>query len=293
MAVARRLALGARQRRVVGVAERDDVAGDPRPVGPTTDWIGVGDDDRVLAAQADAGPPVPGEFHRLDSDTARLHDGSPARRCAPEMERPEAPAQSAPPVGGREDGTLWVRPTTTLRRALIQASRRQAVKKATTLAGPPQADRTGPPQDHRDGRGESPTSCDNPPMHDRSSTPRPIVVAPRARPRCRRRVPATPARRLDASPSPPERRRRAVRRVRSADAPRRARRPPSTRPTRSYDAIETPGRRRSAASQPTARSTARSSTRTQLRTMLTADSSTRTTRRRTSPRTSGCTRRSA
>ena len=29
-------------------------------------------------------------------------------------ERPEAPAQSAPPVGGREDGTLWVRPVRTV-----------------------------------------------------------------------------------------------------------------------------------------------------------------------------------
>ena len=35
----------------------------PRPVGPTIGGVGVVDDDGVLAAQADAGPSVPGELH--------------------------------------------------------------------------------------------------------------------------------------------------------------------------------------------------------------------------------------
>ena len=35
----------------------------PRPVGPTIGGVGVVDDDRVLALLADAGAPVPGQFH--------------------------------------------------------------------------------------------------------------------------------------------------------------------------------------------------------------------------------------
>ena len=53
----------------------------------------------------------------------------------PDRERPGAPAQSAPPVGGREDGTLRVRPIATLRRP-DSRSRRQPVKKATPTVRP-------------------------------------------------------------------------------------------------------------------------------------------------------------
>ena len=138
VAVARRLALRARQPGVVGMAEGDDVAGDP-PAGRADDrLVGVRHDDRVAAAKADAGPSVPGDFHRPDSDTARCIAAYVWRpvRGSPEKRRPEAPAQSAPPVGGREDGTLRVRPTTTLRRT-DSATRWQAVKKAIRIAGPP------------------------------------------------------------------------------------------------------------------------------------------------------------
>ena len=79
----------------------------PRPVGPTIGGIGVVDDDGVLAAQADAGPSVPGELHAADSRTGRLPRDHRWPRCPGPVESkgPEAPAQSAPPVRGREDGT--------------------------------------------------------------------------------------------------------------------------------------------------------------------------------------------
>ena len=69
-----RLALGPWQRAIVGVAEGDDVAGDPAPRRSDDRLEGIGDDDGVLAAKPDAGPPVPGDFHRPDSDTAPCID---------------------------------------------------------------------------------------------------------------------------------------------------------------------------------------------------------------------------
>ena len=119
------------------MAERDDVAGDAPAGRPDDRLIGVGHDDRVPAAEPDAGAAVPGEFHAPDSDTARLHGGSrDPRGPRPDRERPEAPAQSAPPVGGREDGTLWVRPSIRYEPARVQGSRRQPVKKATRPRAP-------------------------------------------------------------------------------------------------------------------------------------------------------------
>ena len=141
-------ALRLRQRRVVGVAIGDDLAGDAAPGGPDDRLIGIGDDDRVPAAEADAGPPIPGQFHATEflhssctprhraagvvrdatafvadawpaegapegrserrSERERAPDGNarwrPARQPRQD-ERQGAPAQSAPPVGGREDGT--------------------------------------------------------------------------------------------------------------------------------------------------------------------------------------------
>ena len=64
LAVARALALRPRQRRVVGVAEGDDVAGDAASGRPDDRLIRIRHDDRVLAAKAHARPPVPGQFHR-------------------------------------------------------------------------------------------------------------------------------------------------------------------------------------------------------------------------------------
>jgi hypothetical protein len=74
--------------------------------------IGIGNDDGVATAEPDAGPAVPGEFHVPRFLHTAMHrrvlgpwpvDRS--RKRSPGIERPEAPAQSAPPVGGREDGT--------------------------------------------------------------------------------------------------------------------------------------------------------------------------------------------
>src|SRR3954467_8330811 len=41
----------------------DDLAGDPATGRPDDRLIGIGDDDGVLAAEAYARPPVPGQFH--------------------------------------------------------------------------------------------------------------------------------------------------------------------------------------------------------------------------------------
>ena len=88
--VARLLALGPRERAIVGVTEGDDVAGDPTAGRPDDRLEWIADDDGVLAAQPDARAPIPSEFHRFDSDTApciaacprpptRQRDGRPMR----------------------------------------------------------------------------------------------------------------------------------------------------------------------------------------------------------------------
>ena len=93
---------------VVGVAEGDDVAGDAAARGPDDRRVGVVDDDGVLAAQANAGPSVPGELHATDC-RAGHSPRTAGRRAIPDTTKePEAPAQSAPPVRGREDGTEGV-----------------------------------------------------------------------------------------------------------------------------------------------------------------------------------------
>ena len=126
-----------RERCVVGVAVGRDVAGDPASRRPDDRLIRVGDDDRIAASQADAGLAVPGDLHRPDSGTCRPpgdcvkrpSDSRRRRRASLEAKkRPGAPAQSAPPVGGREDGTSRVRSEEDTRGRCSDAAH-QAIKK--------------------------------------------------------------------------------------------------------------------------------------------------------------------
>ena len=115
----------------------------------------------------------------------------------PTTERPGAPAQSAPPVGGREDGTLRVRPIATLRRP-DSWSRRQPVKKATSTARP----------------GAITAACDNRAMDRHLSTGRSCRSPSSPSSSWRAATPPHPRR-----PVPPRRRRRR--------APVRRRAPPA------------------------------------------------------------------
>src|SRR5262245_1938887 len=70
----------------------------PRPVGPTIDW-------NASATTTASRPRMRTHVcpYQVISTSRFWHTAVAAR--SPEKERPEAPAQSAPPVGGREDGT--------------------------------------------------------------------------------------------------------------------------------------------------------------------------------------------
>ena len=124
------------------------------------------------------------------------------------MERPEAPAQSAPPVGGREDGTSRFCPLPTLR-ARDSRSSRQAIKKATSTPGSDlhRARATIPPMTHH-----------APMRRSRSSRRAPCSSRPAIQPRPAPAPTTSPS----ASPSsaPPS----------AVPAPRRM---PSTTPSRS------------------------------------------------------------
>jgi hypothetical protein len=87
-AVPRRPTPGLGQRRIVGMAVGHDVAGDPATRRANHRLIGVGHNDRVFAAHADARPPVPGEFHSGDSCTGP----SPAAYRVARSCRPDVPA---------------------------------------------------------------------------------------------------------------------------------------------------------------------------------------------------------
>ena len=62
-AVARKPTLGPRVRRVVRMAVGDDLAGDTPTCWADDRLIGVPNHNRIFAAHADAGPPIPGDLH--------------------------------------------------------------------------------------------------------------------------------------------------------------------------------------------------------------------------------------
>ena len=80
--VARLLALRSGERSIIGVAEGDDVAGDPAAGRPDDRLEWICHDDGVLAPEPDARPPIPREFHRPESDTTRCTGGYRARRAS-------------------------------------------------------------------------------------------------------------------------------------------------------------------------------------------------------------------
>ena len=139
-----------RERRIVGVAVRDDVTGDA-PTGRSDHrLVGVRDDDDVLAAEPDAAPPVPrdsmrGFFTRRRTGRAAGVDDGPSpwpprgrRRGSPGQRGLETPAHSAPRSEGGEDGRRRSRegslqgPTRRVRR-LGQSDDRHTMKKLTRL----------------------------------------------------------------------------------------------------------------------------------------------------------------
>ena len=130
VAVARELALRPGELVVVGVAERDDVAGDAAPGRADDRLVGIGHDDRVATAKADAGASVPGEFHGRDSDTAAC-TGAHVRagHSRTRKDRRRLPNRRPRSEGGRKEPCGFVRVTTL--RAADSGSRRQPVKKAT------------------------------------------------------------------------------------------------------------------------------------------------------------------
>ncbi len=130
-------------------------AGDPAARRPDDRLIGVRDDDGIAPPQPHARLPVPGDLHpliltdtaglrrlprgcdrrsrvrrrRLQASRTRAGRRVPRRRRAQsdrtrrssesrDKKRPGAPAQSVPPVGGREDGTSKVRPSPRLCRVV-------------------------------------------------------------------------------------------------------------------------------------------------------------------------------
>ena len=94
-AVAGRPSLRPRQRGVVGVAERDDVAGDPASGRPDDCLVGIGDDDGVPPLEPHAGASVPRAVPCRDSATRRLHGEFAPRRAG--LRRPGAPRRSFGP----------------------------------------------------------------------------------------------------------------------------------------------------------------------------------------------------
>ena len=124
----------------------------PRPGRPDDRLVRVGDDDGVPALEADARAPEPLQFHAVDSATRRSPGPASGGTCRPRARRrcvprrleppgkggPGAPAQSAPPVGGREEGPAVRRVSfrSSLSRRLAglgESPRRQTMKKPLPL----------------------------------------------------------------------------------------------------------------------------------------------------------------
>ena len=179
---------------------------------------------------------------------------------------PEAPAQSAPPARGREDGTCRGCSETNHRRAQIQPRATERLRNAHLARATevPRAASGGHGTLHRDDDTAPPIRAASPRWSSRCWSPR---AAPRPRPPPRRLRGASPS--APASPAPSARPRRARRPRRPPRPPRTATRPgaaPSRRPRRERPEREPVRRDRgarspsSAASRRQARSSAACST---------------------------------
>jgi hypothetical protein len=97
--VAGHLALGPAHGGVIGVRERDDLGGHPPTRGTHDGRVRVRQHHRILTPQADAGAPVPGEFHAFDSDTG---DFTPDHARCCQLPDPATPVRRATPAPSPE-----------------------------------------------------------------------------------------------------------------------------------------------------------------------------------------------
>ena len=185
---------------------------------------------------------------RPGPDNARIgHPG--AAGCVHKQERPEVPAQSAPPVEGGRDGTFWVRPMHTLRERLIQgrdANRLRKRHRGRPNPGSPRTRATIPahvtPSTHPGARARRRSSsplvapCCSRPAARRIRRPvRRLGVSPTGRPRPRRHA-ALAGRATDGSAGAPTASGDAATTRSTTRSRRRSRRIRGLRPSRPVDA---------------------------------------------------------
>ena len=116
----------------------DDLAGDPASGRPDDRLIGIGHDDGVLAAEADARPPVPSQFHepilaqsRCTRITAARMSRAPARQPGVgKKERGRLPNRRPRSEGGRME-PVGVRSETNARPTARSTTTGRPIKKAT------------------------------------------------------------------------------------------------------------------------------------------------------------------
>src|SRR4029079_14772458 len=96
----------------------DDLTGDAASGRSDDGLIRIGDDDSIAPTKANTRPPIPSQFHAVDSCIAHCTpDRPPGSTEAHDCVRQPSPARKkewgacpiGAPLGGREDGTLRVR----------------------------------------------------------------------------------------------------------------------------------------------------------------------------------------